>query len=322
LTTEHFERPDQKEREISPADEEQARHDRGPGLAGTGREASPTGEEPAAWTPAVPPAPTGRSTPGDEAGSGDGCVKGRVPPGPISRRPAGAPGEAGFPGDGGSAADGDDPPGFLELVYGVLFEPRTTMARIAARPPVPAALLIVTILSLVGATMTVLALGPILNGDYFLPGPRLFSPSPAALAMTAFFALLWGYIKWFGISAVLHLVAELLGGRGTARAVFAAVGLSGLPSLFLVPFQFMAVFFSAGSAVFEILLLLAGLCALLWSFVLVVIGVKKVHRLSAGRALLTALAPFLAVLVIGLIALVTLAFYMAASPSKIQVPGF
>jgi hypothetical protein len=294
--TDNYERPDPKDQGLS-ADEEHIRHDFVPGHAGTGREVPVAGEDLAESATTVQTGPQGWDAPG-------------------------AAGVEKLSANGGSGPGGDDPLGFLELVYGVLFEPRTTMARIAARPPVASALLIVTILGLVGTTMTVLALGPILSGEENPYGFRLFSPGPAAWSFIAFFALLWGYVKWFSYSAVLHLVAELLGGRGTARAVFAAVGLSGLPALFLVPFQFLAVFFFARSAVFEILLVLAGLGVMIWSFVLVVTALGKVHQLSAGRALLTALTPFLALLAIGLAFLVTLAVYLAAMPSKIQVPGF
>lgn len=295
--TDNYERPDPKDQGLS-ADEEQIQHDFVPGHAGAGQEIPIAGEDPAGSATAVPPGQSGWDAPGATGA------------------------EKFFDGGGGSGPGGEEPPGFLELVYGVLFEPRMTMARIAARPPVASALLIVTLLGLVGTTMTVLALGPILSGEDNPYGLRLFSPGPAAWAFIAFFALLWGYVKWFSYSAVLHLVADLLGGRGTARAVFAAVGLSGLPALFLVPFQFLAVFFSARSSVFEILLVLAGLGVMIWSFVLVVTALGKVHQLTAGRALLTALTPFLALLAIGLAFLVTLAVYLAAVPSDLQMPGF
>jgi len=116
--------------------------------------------------------------------------------------------------------------GFLEITYGVLFEPTRTMAEMAQRPPLVQALLAVTLAGLAGSVAFSLALYRLAGG---LEGSGAFTRAflPAGLVL----GLFWSYVKWAGASALLHLAAELLGGRGTARSVLAATGFAAIPSL-------------------------------------------------------------------------------------------
>lgn len=219
------------------------------------------------------------------------------------------------------ANNGENPPGFLELVYGVLFEPKGAMARVAARPPLGIAALVVTILSLVGAVIFYITLNQVLSDNYSTYGQGWFFPATAFLPVAAIFSLVFGFIKWFFYSAILHLAADLLGGRGSARAVFAVVGFSGLPAVFLMPIQLLAVLFFPGSSAIEILLILAAFAMMAWTLALAVIGIKAAHGLSTGRALLSALTPVLSILAVVLVALVSLAALLATVPAKI-LPGY
>lgn len=213
---------------------------------------------------------------------------------------------------------GEDRPGFLELVYGVLFEPRGAMARVAARPPTGAAALVVLILSLVGTVMFYVTIKQVLYG---YSGQGWFSPAAVLLPAAAILSLFFGFFKWFLYSAVLHLMADLLGGRGSARAVFAVVGLSGLPAVFLVPLQLLAVLFLPRSSAVEIILILASLAVAVWTLGLTVIGTKAAHGLSTGRTLLAALSPLLILVAVVLVALVSLALLLAAMPAQL-LPGY
>lgn len=214
-------------------------------------------------------------------------------------------------------------PGFLELVYGVLFEPDKTMKRVAERPPLGLAVMVVTIISLLGAVMGLLTVSKVLNQslhavamEQFLPGLRALAP------LGAVFGLLWGYVKWFGYSAIMHLAAELLGGRGSARGVFAAVGLAGLPAILMIPIQFLSYWLGTGRLAVTILVVLAGLAVGIWSVILMVIALRQVHGLSTGRSVLVVFSPILALITLGILMIITLVGIAASMPNTMHFPGF
>jgi len=214
-------------------------------------------------------------------------------------------------------------PGFLELVYSILFEPVKAMESVAQRPPVNFAFLVVTIISILGVATGFLTVSRVFAAG--LPGAGLEQFLPAARALVPvgiIFALLWGYVKWFVYSAVVHLAAELLGGRGAARGVFAAAGLAGLPSLFMVPVNLLAYWFWAGKPAVTVLLGLAGLAVVVWSIVLMVIGLREVHGLSTARSTLAVFSPFLAFIALGVLLVVLLAVVAALLPARTYFPGF
>lgn len=223
----------------------------------------------------------------------------------------------------GLPEENEPSPGFLELVYGVLFEPGKTMREVAARPPLGRIALVVTIISLLSAVMGLLTVSKVLNQslnamamEQFLPGLRAMAP------LGAVFGLLWGYVKWFGYSAIFHLAAELLGGRGSARGVFAAVGLSWLPAIFMIPIQFLSYWLGTGKLAVTILVGLAGLAVGIWSIILMVIGLREVHGLSTGRSVLVVFSPILALLVLGILMIITLVVIAASIPNGMHLPGY
>lgn len=208
--------------------------------------------------------------------------------------------------------------GFLELVYGVLFEPVKTLQRAAQRPPLFFALLLVTILGLVGVLMWLLTISSVLNQAVDPSAMALFSSSARpVLALGAILIFLWGYIKWFSYSAFISLAAEMLGGVGRARNVAAIVGLSLIPTILIIPVQ-MLNYYLASTAFILIMVLVVWI----WVTVLMVIGIREVHGLSTGRTLLAVLSPvfvlvaFMCLLFAGLVA-VTVAMF-----SGMNLPGY
>ena len=214
--------------------------------------------------------------------------------------------------------EGEPAQGFLELVYGILFEPVKTLKRAAQRPPLVNALVLVTIVGLAGVLMWLLTISIILDQA---AGPSSSGSFPVSarplLVLGAVLIFLWSYIKWFGYSAFISLVAEMLGGMGRARNVAAIVGLSLIPTILIIPVQVLNQYFN--SPVFIIITILA-----LWTWVtvLMVIGIREVHALSTGRALLAVLSPvlvlvvFICLLAAGLVAVAVTMF------SGINLPGY
>jgi len=211
-------------------------------------------------------------------------------------------------------------PDFLELIYGVLFDPVRTMGIVAKRPPVGFAFLAFTILCASGVTMWLLTASHSLEASLYGYGLDHFLPVSRTLVLLgAVFGLIWGYAKWFGYSAVIHLAAELFGGRGAATGVFAVVGLAGLPAVFMVPVHLLSYWLGSGGL---IIVLLAGLATGIWSAVLLVIGLKQVHGLTTGWSVLVVLFPFLTFLILAVIMIVALVAVAASLPAGMSNPRF
>ncbi|OPZ75340.1 MAG: Yip1 domain protein [Firmicutes bacterium ADurb.Bin456] len=261
-----------------------------------------------------------KEIPGEAAGGQDDSDISVVPldnAGP-DLKPAGTHGESpdGLPVSAGPETGEGVFPGFLELVYGVFFEPRPTMKKVAARPPLGQAALVVTILSALSSLMWLLTTAKILDRGYdhtfwgpFVPALQVLAP---LAAVTVF---LWGYLKWFVNSSFISLVAELMGGQGRAKGVFAAAGLAELPAILSFPVQFVAFGIGAGSPAGNLFLGLAGLAAAIWSIALKTMAVGKIHGLSTGRSLLAVLSPCLTLLAFFIFLLVVTAMAITAVPS-------
>ncbi|BAF61022.1 MAG: YIP1 family protein [Pelotomaculum sp.] len=218
---------------------------------------------------------------------------------------------------------GERPPGFLELVYGVLFEPGKTMQKVAGKPPLWQSALVVTLLGVLGAVMGLLTFTRVVNQSLYASGMGHMLPAVQAFApLGAILGLVWGYVKWFVYSAVLHLAAELLGGRGKAAGVFAVAGLAGLPTIFMLPVQLLAYWFGTGRLAATVLVGLAGLAVLVWTMVLLVIGVRHVHGFTTGRAVLVVFTPVLAMAAIAVLLVVAAVAVAASMPAKMIFPGY
>lgn len=221
------------------------------------------------------------------------------------------------------APPGEAVPGLLELIYGVLFEPAVTMKKVAQRPPLLSAFFIITMIGLFGALMGILTASRVLGDDLRDTPLAHLAPAIQALApLAAILGLIWGYAKWFAYSAIIHLIADLLGGRGGARGVFALVALAGLPSLFMIPVQFLTYYFGPGHTPVQILVGLTGLGVWIWSVILLVIGLREVHSLSTGRSLLVVFSPYLVLLLMLLLLLAILVVFAASLPFGIPFPGY
>ncbi|OPX91645.1 MAG: Yip1 domain protein [Pelotomaculum sp. PtaB.Bin013] len=218
------------------------------------------------------------------------------------------------PGGGNSRLD------FLELVYGVLFDPVRTMEIVAKRPPVGLAFLVFTILSASSVTVWMLAASQTLTTGLYGSGmERLLPVSRTLIPLGVIFGLFWGYVKWFGYSAVIHLAAELLDGKGAAAGVFAVVGLAGLPTVFMVPAHLLSYWLGTGGL---IIIILAGLATGIWSAVLLVIGLKRVHGLTTGRSVLVVLSPFMVFLALMIIMIAALVAVAASLPAGMDGTRF
>ncbi|MCL6449157.1 MAG: YIP1 family protein [Armatimonadetes bacterium] len=238
----------------------------------------------------------------DTPGGGEGSPEGQTP----------------VANNGGTGAPGA-PPGFLELVYGVLFEPVAAFPKIVQHLPIGQTVLIFTLVNVLVAIMSGLLT------------PRLMHPSAAGhmavmmkamTLMVAILGLVYQYAKWFIYSALLHLLAEFLGGRGRAVGVWTVAGLASLPGIFLVPANLILFIFGAKGFTLSLFMYLFGFIVLIWGMVLLALGIRQEHALSTGKAVAVVLLPVGAVLAGGVVLLVAIMATATSLAPLLPVPKF
>lgn len=204
-------------------------------------------------------------------------------------------------------------------VLGVLRNPRSTLEAAGRARRVWPGLLVVglwAVLSL--ALTTTFALGEGLRAEQFpeLP-PAAFEQLERGLRVfVPLSALVFPFVWWLGVSALMHLTVRLFGGRATFSGMLAVVGVACAPwvagYLVQIPLSLLqlalgegAISSALGAVVFAVS---AG--AFLWHVVLVALGARLVSGTSpggaAGSCALAGLGCAMAVFFLGL-TLVTMA---------------
>jgi hypothetical protein len=202
--------------------------------------------------------------------------------------------------------------GILDIIYGVLFDPARTFAGIAHNPPVGAAVVIYISLHLLESLM-----GLFITPQYFremhVPGMMGVDFVRHVVPLVAAGGFILGIMKWFVMAGLLHLVAELFSGKGSARGVFAVYGVAGLPVVFMIPVNVLLFYLAAGFTRTLIATLL-GFGVFVWSTVLLIIGVREVHRFGTGRAVLTVFSPALALVTIMVLVMIIVGVAVSTLP--------
>ena len=127
-------------------------------------------------------------------------------------------------------------------------------------------------------------------------------------------ALLWHSVLIFVTTAILHLILELGGARGDARALFVHLGLSELAWLAAVPLVLLCqTALSKPAWGLRLVFFFVGL----WSLSYKARGIRDEYGISGGRAWLTLGVPYLAgvLVVLLMVFLATLGFVLAALSS-------
>lgn len=235
----------------------------------------------------------------EEAGEGGGpAPREQVPDDAQGAQPAGNDAAA-VPAGAGAAASGaapdpaapPGPAGALDVLYGVLFQPRRTFAALAPRPPLPLALATMVLVGSLDALARAGRVAALLREGPVSLDPVVVVPATVAALMGL------SLLLWFVLSALWHLLAELWGGRGTGRATLALVGLAHLPAVLLPPADLLAraLGASAGPRAVEAAL---GV----WSLWLAVLAVAQAHRLSTARAFAVIALPLAGVFLVAVAA--------------------
>lgn len=183
------------------------------------------------------------------------------------------------------------PPGWLDILAGVLFSPRATFERVAQQPPLGLGVLVLVLVYLVNSVVQIRGVTGSLAGDLTgIPEMPGFALDPGALAgPVMLFMLVAGGLIAFTTIALIHLGAGLLGGTGHGRAMTALAGLAFLPVALEAPVTLLAEAGVRG-------LWPASLAIYLWNAYLLYRAVRAVHRLPRWRAVAALLTPFVMLL--------------------------
>jgi hypothetical protein len=183
----------------------------------------------------------------------------------------------------------------VELVYDYFEDRAHASALIRQRRPAALGLLAI----LVGAASLYVA--------HALAGRTSFPFGWPGLAL----ALLWHTVMTFTATALLHLILELGGARGDARALFVHLGFSELSWLTAVPLVLVCqAAFSNPAWSLRLVFFFVGL----WSLSYKARGIRDEYGISGGRAWLTLGLPYLAAVLVVLLMvfLATLGWVLAA----------
>lgn len=176
-----------------------------------------------------------------------------------------------------------------DVLYDVIFEPRLAMKNIGIQKNVGQALL-VTLASVVIP----------LWAFYF----EIRDSSMATMMyMMMGFKIIGSIFVWAIGAAIWNLIAELLGGKGSAAGLFAALGFAHIPRMFIIPLWALIAVLPASSKTG--LMTVAILIILCWSLFLDVLAIKEVHHISTAKAVIVMIMPML---IIGAFLLMSIIF--------------
>lgn len=188
--------------------------------------------------------------------------------------------------------------GFFDLIYGILFNPVTTFRNVSEAPPFGQAAAVFFLLAFSNGVVGLFVFRSTLADA---PGLNTTSLAPVLTGLSAFFlffTLVFAGLRWFLYGSLLHLLAELWGGKGTPKGTLAVYALAGLPGVFLVPVQLVLTLLGISEITTAVLSVLAGLVILAWGVVLLILGLREIHNFSSGAAVLTVLTPVAVILIL------------------------
>ena len=196
----------------------------------------------------------------------------------------------------------------LEDIFGTLFTPASAFRRmLEERTSITIAAIIVLIACICSGIGSILTQSVFISRFAEFPGFEPVSPGfdEMMFSPTASFTLsvVGGFISWLAIAGILHLVAKVLGGKGTFTEMLLLMGFATLPNIFQAPIGLTAILYGGLAGVF-IAVGLGGILAI-WVLILDVLAIREAHKFSTGKAIAT--------LVLPLVALMALAFIIVIS---------
>jgi hypothetical protein len=176
--------------------------------------------------------------------------------------------------------------GILDTLVGVLARPISTIRSICQERPIGWAIIVYLVVSVV---TTVAWIRPEMLAELGLPEIGM----PAILVGIS----ITNIVTLVIFTAIAHLVASLLGGRGSYGGLFSGFAFASLPGIFAAPLAVIGLLPAVG-------VLLSGLGSFgitVWSIVLSILAVRENYLVSTGRAILILLLSLAVLMVVGLL---------------------
>lgn len=177
--------------------------------------------------------------------------------------------------------------GLIELIYGAIASPVALFRKISGNVPLFYSFVIFIAVVLLSSVMNSL-----IPPDLSKVTPEYSEILSKARPFFGIIGALFGLMFWFIKAGVLQVFGELFGGRGRAMETLAVLALSGIPGVLSIPFQVIS-YFTAGAGIGNVLYILASIISLIWTLVLLVIGIREIQGISTFRAFATVFSPFL-----------------------------
>lgn len=165
----------------------------------------------------------------------------------------------------------------FDNLYDVLFEPQMGMKNIGETKPVLQALSVF--------------LGSLLVPMYALHFSSKTTEFLAMIDLLMMIKFIGALLLWIVSAGIWQLVAEFLGGRGTAAGLFSTLGFTHIPYIFSVPLWALITLMPAASK--ATLICLASIFLIGWSLHLKIVAIKEVHELTMAKAVLVIFSPIL-----------------------------
>ncbi|MBT9130271.1 MAG: hypothetical protein DDT41_00544 [candidate division WS2 bacterium] len=175
--------------------------------------------------------------------------------------------------------------GILETLVGVLARPTSTIRSICQQRPIGWAIIVYLVASLVSTIVW------IETGFYDLEGMGLPDVGMPTIIVGS---IIFNIVILVVFTALSHLAASLLGGKGGYGGLFSSFGFASLPGIFVAPLAVVGMLPMVGA-------LLSGLGnfgVLIWSLALYILAVRENYLVSTGRAILILLLPTVVLLVL------------------------
>ena len=173
----------------------------------------------------------------------------------------------------------------FEMLYDILFQPTIGMKNIAEQKNVGQALVVFLLSMLI----------PIWALYFGLQATEM----SAMIYVMIVLKILGSMLMWIMGASIWHLIAEFLGGRGTAVGLFTALGFAHVPRIFIVPLWALVAVMPASTK--TLLMTIAVLVIMLWSLSLDIVAIKEVHQLSTSKAVLVIVTQMLVIGILGVI---------------------
>jgi hypothetical protein len=176
--------------------------------------------------------------------------------------------------------------GILDTLIGVLARPISTIRSVCEQRPIGWAIIVYLVVSVV---TTVAWVEPGIFEELGLPAIGM----PAILVGSSIINMVTLVI----FTAICHVAAFLLGGKGRYWGLFCGFGFAALPGIFAAPLAVIGLVPVLGA-------MLSGLGNFgigVWSLVLTILAIRGNYLVSTGRAILILLLPLVALMVLGLL---------------------